>query len=103
MKKDLNSEAVSMFYEAVLCLETPEECRRFFADICTPNELLSISQRYHVATLLNDGRTYKDISEITQASTTTISRVNRLLSNSESGMEICFERLRAKKQGVEND
>ena len=92
MKKDLNSEAVAAFYEAVLCLETVDECRKLFADLCTPNELLSISQRYQVADLLHKGKTYKDISEITQASTTTISRVNRLLGNPDSGIEITFQR-----------
>ncbi len=103
MKKDLTSEAVSRFYDAVLCLDTPEECRMFFADICTPNELLSISQRYHVAALLHEGKTYKEISTITQASTTTISRVNRLLQNSQSGIDITFRRMDQRKREEHND
>ena len=71
MNKKIKTEAVDHLFEAVLCLESKEECYAFFEDLCTVNELLSLSQRYEVATMLKDGRTYLDIAEKTGASTAT--------------------------------
>lgn len=69
-----------LFYQAVLSLETEEDCRAFFEDICTIKELQAISQRLQVAVLLDSGRNYLEVSELTGASSATISRVNRCLT-----------------------
>ena len=79
MNKKLHSEAVDQLFEAILCLKNKEECYTFFEDVCTINELLSLSQRFEVAKMLREKRTYLEISEKTGASTATISRVNRSL------------------------
>ena len=68
-----------LFYEAVMTLRSQEECRRFFEDICTIKELQAISQRMRVACLLRGGSNYLEVSEVTGASSATISRVNRCL------------------------
>ena len=41
-------------FEAILCLKNKEECYTFFEDVCTINELLSLSQRFEVAKMLTD-------------------------------------------------
>ncbi len=69
-----------LFYEAILQLETPEECRAFFEDVCTIKEMQSMFQRLRVACLLDGGSNYVEVSEITGASSATISRVNRCLN-----------------------
>ena len=79
MNKKIKTEAVDHLFEAILTLNTPEECYAFFEDVCTVNELLSLSQRYEVAKMLREKKTYLDIAERTGASTATISRVNRAL------------------------
>ena len=76
MGKKIRTEEVDHLFEAILCLKNKEECYTFFEDVCTINELLSLSQRFEVAKMLTDKRTYLDISEKTGASTATISRVN---------------------------
>lgn len=68
------------FYEAVLSLETIEDCRKFFEDISTIKELRAMSQRFRVACLLDQGSNYVEVSEATGASSATISRVNRCLT-----------------------
>ena len=73
--------------------EDREECYRFFEDLCTVNELLSISQRFEVATMLTEGKTYLEIAEKTGASTATISRVGRSLNYGSDGYALVFERL----------
>ena len=80
MNKKIKTSAVDHLFEAVLQLKTPEECYAFFEDLCTVNELLSLSQRFEVASMLKEGKTYLDIAEKTGASTATISRVNRSLN-----------------------
>ena len=89
-----------LFYEAVLTLRTQEDCRKFFEDICTIKELQSISQRFRVACLLDGGSNYLEVSEITGASSATISRVNRCL-NYGSGYREALDNL--KKAGKLND
>ena len=97
MNKKLHSEAVDQLFEAILCLKNKEECYTFFEDVCTINELLSLSQRFEVAKMLREKRTYLEISEKTGASTATISRVNRSLSYGNDGYEMVFERMEKKE------
>ena len=70
-----------------------EECYTFFEDICTINELLSLSQRFEVARMLREQKTYLEIAEKTGASTATISRVNRSLNYGNDGYDMVFERI----------
>ena len=87
-------ESVEQLYDAILTLKTKEDCDKFFTDLCTINELASLSQRFDVGRMLLQKRTYQDISQATGASTATISRVNRLLFDSEGGFVVIDERLR---------
>ena len=86
-----------LFYDAILTLKTPADCRAFFEDICTIKELQSIAQRFRVAALLDEGRNYLEVSEETGASSATISRVNRSLSYGTGAYERVFARLKAEK------
>ena len=95
MSKKIRTEAVDSLFEAILSLQDKEECYAFFEDVCTINELLSLSQRFEVAKMLTDKRTYLDISEKTGASTATISRVNRSLNYGSDGYDMVFERLQS--------
>lgn len=75
----LKNKETDDLFKAILMLETEEDCYRFFEDICTIKELQAISQRFQVAKLLYQKKTYNEIEDITKASTATISRVNRCL------------------------
>jgi TrpR-related protein YerC/YecD len=94
MKKQIHNEEVDELFDAILTLKDREECYRFFEDICTVNELLSLSQRLEVAKMLRDRQTYLDISEKTGASTATISRVNRSLNYGNDGYQIVWDRMK---------
>ena len=93
MNEKIKTDAVDYLFEAILCLETKEECYNFFADLCTVNELLSLSQRFEVAAMLGDKKTYLEIAEKTGASTATISRVNRSLNYGNDGYDMLFSRI----------
>ncbi len=94
MNKKIRTEAVDRLFEAVLSLRDVEECYSFFEDVCTVNELLSLSQRYEVARMLREKKTYLDIAGKTGASTATISRVNRSLNYGNDGYDMVFSRLK---------
>ena len=98
MSKKIHTEAVDSLFDAVLSLENREECYRFFEDVCTVNEILSLSQRFEVAKMLKEKRTYLEISEKTGASTATISRGNRSLNYGNDGYEMVFERIGEEKK-----
>jgi len=85
-------------YEAILTLETVDECVRFFEDLCTVTELCAIEQRFQVARLLSNGHIYSTILEQTGASSATISRVNRSLHYGADGYQVVFRKLDEKKE-----
>ena len=96
--KIAKKEKSDRLYQAILTLETEEECYNFFQDLCTISELRSMEQRYEVASLLNDGMIYNDILEKTGASSATISRVNRSLNYGMGAYRIIFDRMKEDEQ-----
>ncbi len=97
MNKKIKTEAVDAIFDAILTLENKEECYAFFEDVCTVNELLAMAQRFEVASMLREKKTYMDIADKTGASTATISRVNRSLNYGSDGYDMVFDRLRNEK------
>ncbi|MDD3114148.1 MAG: YerC/YecD family TrpR-related protein [Anaerovibrio sp.] len=89
LKDELNDQLC----QAVLQLETVEECYQFFEDICTISEMKAMSQRLEVAKMLQRRHTYDEIVSRTGASTATISRVKRCLNYGADGYNLIFERL----------
>lgn len=83
-------------YKAVLSLETVDECRRFFRDLCTPAELQALKDRWRVVGLLRDRRTYRDIHDLTGVSVTTIGRINRFLEDGNGGYRLVAQRTQGK-------
>ena len=88
------SDAEYKLFEAILTLKTVEECRCFFEDICTINEIHDMSQRLEVARQLDAGKVYNVVAKETGASTATISRVNKCLYHGSDGYKIVIERLK---------
>ena len=91
----IKDENLDYLFEAILTLKTVDECYAFFEDLCTPQELKSISQRLQVAKLLTADCVYNEIVKQTGASTATISRVNKTLNyQAAGGYKIIFDRLK---------
>lgn len=87
-----------MLYEAILKLETLEECVDFFEDICTINELRSMEQRFEVAKMLREEKVYTEIMQKTSASSATISRVNRMLNYGTGYLGTVLDRMAEDKE-----
>lgn len=89
-----NDKNLEFLFNAILQLEDIDECYDFFEDLCTVQELKSLSQRIVVAKMLSEKSVYTDIVSETGASTATISRVNRSLQYGCDGYDKIFERLK---------
>lgn len=86
----LNERAL---YNAILTLETTDEARAFFRDLCTPAELQAMADRWAVVELLGEKLPYRDIRNETGVSVTTIGRVARYLQAGHGGYALAAARL----------
>ena len=93
MNSKIKTKEVDFLFNAILNLQTVDECYMFFEDLCTVPELKALSQRIVVAKMLSDGRVYSDIVKATGASTATISRVNRSLEYGCDSYALIFDRM----------
>ena len=93
MGKSVHNEETKKLMEGILKLQSVDECYAFFEDLCTVNELLSLGQRFEVANMLRNHKTYNEVAEETGASTATISRVNKRLEYGNGGYETVLARL----------
>ena len=78
--------------EAIISLETVEECLSFFKDLCTPAELQALVDRWQVVEYLEKGLPYRKIHDLTGVSVTTIGRVARFLSDGYGGYRTAIRR-----------
>ena len=92
-----DNQNINFLFESILQLESIDECYDFFEDLCTVQELKTLSQRIAVAKMLSDKCVYTDIVTQTGASTATISRVNRSLQYGCDGYDRVFARLKEKE------
>ena len=92
-----HSEQTDELFEAILTLETVEECYDFFEDACTIKEIIEIAQRLKVAEMLKSGASYTAISKDVGVSTATISRVSKCLEYGNGGYKPVIERTAARK------
>ena len=92
LKRD--NDSLNFLFNCILQLRDTDECYDFFEDLCTVQELKSLSQRIVVAKMLSEKSVYTDIVDATGASTATISRVNRSLQFGCDGYDKIFERIK---------
>ncbi len=91
MNKSKNKE-INDLYKAVLKLESIDECRRFFRDLLTENEIKEFSERWKVAQLLAKGVPYSRIEEETGLSSRTIARVGQWLKRGKGGYTLVLKK-----------
>jgi TrpR-related protein YerC/YecD len=97
MNPKLKNHETDLLCEAILSLQTVDECYAFMEDILTISEIQSIAQRLQVARMLDEGQTYDDIERITGASSATISRVKRCLTFGADGYRLVLDRMKRKE------
>lgn len=100
IKREKDTNGFDDLCAAFLHLKNADECRSFLTDLCTPAEIKALSERWVIARLLHEGKaSYRDISAITGASTTTVGRVARFLEKEPfHGYRLILERLQSMKK-----
>ncbi|MFW5980573.1 MAG: YerC/YecD family TrpR-related protein [Halanaerobiaceae bacterium] len=93
MTKSIDNEFTDQLFQAILSLQSKEECYQFFKDIATISEIKELGHRLEVAKMLKLGYTYNEIVDKTGVSTTTVSRVKRALEYGENGYNLILERM----------
>lgn len=84
---------IERLFKSISKIESIEECRNFFEDICTIKEIQDMSQRLEVARMLDLNKSYAEISKETGASTATISRVNKCLVYGSDGYRQALDKM----------
>lgn len=86
------NDSLNQLLKALVSIENIEECEKFLEDICTVQELEKMAQRLEAAKLLLKGKTYEQVIEETQISSTTLSRVSRCLKYGNGGYKLIIEK-----------
>lgn len=94
-KSKFSTKDIDDLFNAILKLESQEDCYRFFEDLCTIKEVQDMSQRLKVAKLLEQGIPYQQIAQMTKASTATISRVSKSLTYGANGYKLILKKVKS--------
>jgi len=84
---------------AMMTMKSPEECRAFLRDLCTPAELQAMADRWAVVEWLQQDLAYREIHRLTGVSLTTIGRVARYLASGAGGYALAVQRLETSRNG----
>lgn len=96
MAKNIHTPDVDMLFDAILSLQTRDECYNFFKDALTSGEILDIAQRLKAARMLRAGSSYTEVCAATGMSTATISRVSKALASDCGGYSTALDRIAEK-------
>ena len=97
-KNSRKNETVDALFDAILSLESREECYAFFEDLCTVKEISDMAQRLEAAKLLLGGSTSDQIVKEVEISTATISRINRCIQYGTGGYQSVIEKISAQEK-----
>lgn len=89
-----DEKMIENFYNAVMSFDSKEDCKNFFDDICTIQEMQAIVQRLEVASHLLNGKSYVEVNKITGASTATICRVGKCINYGNGGYRKAIENIK---------
>ena len=81
----VRNKSVDNLMRVIAKMSSADDCYDFFEDLCTVKEIKDMSQRLEVAVLLSKGLSYQKVSELTNVSSATISRVKRCLDYGSGG------------------
>jgi len=93
---DWNTKRTEDLFKAILALKTVDECRRFFRDLCTLEEIADMSDRWQMVKMIVKKESYRDIAKKLKVSTTTVTRVANWFNYGQGGYRLIVKRLKLK-------
>jgi TrpR-related protein YerC/YecD len=97
------NENLRDLFDAMTLLDGSDEIALFFRDLCTLSELESMAERWQVAQLVEKGISYRRISELTGASTTTVTRIAHWLRHGEGGYRLLLDRVEGRRSSARSE
>ena len=94
-------QSIDQLFQAILNLDSVEDCYRFFEDVCTIKEVQDMAQRLDTALLLDKGLSYQKIIDEIDVSSATIGRVSKCLNYGSGGYRNAIEKLCDKENNNE--
>lgn len=88
----MNPKKFDELYSEIIKINSLEECRAFFEDLCTITELESMLQRIKAAKMLLENKTYTEITAETNISSATLSRVSKCVRYGDGGYKNIIEK-----------
>lgn len=82
-RKKISQKDIDMLFGVIKSLQTVDECKALFKDLCTDKEVEQMAQRIKAAKLLIEGKTYNEVIAETDVSSATLSRVSRCVQYGE--------------------
>ena len=100
---EFHAASKEKLYQAILNLQTVEECEQFFEDLCTIREITDMAQRLEAAVLLDRKVSYQTIAKQVGISTATIGRVSKCLNYGAGGYRLALDRLQEEEEQHESN
>ena len=96
MENQQNNNLLENLFTTLTAIKKETDMARFMKDLCTPQELKALAERWHVCKLLHQGTlSYREISNLTGVSLATITRVARFLKDEpHHGYKIALKKIR---------
>ena len=94
MAHQKRDEMKDYLFQAILSLQSLDDCYNFFDDLCTIKEVSEMAKRMCGAKMLAENRVYTEITEKTGLGTATISRINRCLKYGADGYVTVLSRMK---------
>jgi TrpR-related protein YerC/YecD len=94
--KPWNTPRLKSLALAIASLKKEDDLLHFLRDLCTREELAELSERWHIAQLLDQGLSYRQIAKKTKISTTTVTRIAYWLNNGEGGYQAALKKMKKK-------
>jgi TrpR-related protein YerC/YecD len=91
--KPVRQKDIDELYDAIVQLQSVDECRKFFRDLLTETEIDEFAERWRAARMLAQGASYTAIEKETGLSSRTIARVHRWLKQGKGGYTLMLRRL----------
>lgn len=69
----------TFLFDAIIALETREECQNFLDDLLTPGELAEVANRLQMAYFLHKGLTQREVARQLKVAVASVNRANHVL------------------------
>lgn len=98
VKNPIYQTEVDFLYEIILkTAKAKDELRTFLEDLLTSSEIRMIKRRWHVANLLDEGKSIRGVAQEAGVGTDTVERIAKRLEEGKGGLIRALEIMRGKR------